>query len=333
MKIISKIYLLALVIALTQGCGGDREAKNYTDSSMSAPSLEDKSKLEESEEGLASELAGSNERKKDEAESSDTNKMNYIASSASRIGKMDSIKKFIRTADIKFKVKNVERSTYKIEDIINHFDGFVTNTNLNCRINYTESFRIKEDSVLERKHFVVENSITFRVPKFQLDTTLKQIVSQIDFLDHRIITAEDVSFAALKNQMHQKRFGRYQKRITKATDKSEKTNAVVNAENGLYEKEADADQSIINDVILNDKVEYSTVTMYIYQDEKVRNDVVFSQQHFDTYRPSFGSEFVKSLKFGWRLVEEIFLLIVKLWPIILIGIGLFYGIRRLVKKA
>jgi len=334
MKTISKIYLLGLVIALTQACGSsDREAKssnNESDMIASSAGGEKSKQLEATEEtpegAVANSVSGAVDKNTDE-------KMNFVNSSASRIGKIDSIKKFIRTADIKFKVKNVEKSTYKIEDIINHFDGFVVNTNLNCRINYTESHRIKEDSVLERKHFVVENSITFRVPKHKLDTTLKQIVSQIDFLDHRIITAEDVSFAALKNQMHQKRFGRYQKRITQATDKSNKTKAVVNAENGLYEKEEQADESELNDMVLNDKVEYATVTMYIYQDEKVRNDVFFSQQHFDTYRPSFGSEFVKSLKFGWRLIEEIFLLIVKLWPIILIGIGLFYGIRRLVKKA
>ncbi|MBK6522224.1 MAG: DUF4349 domain-containing protein [Sphingobacteriaceae bacterium] len=332
MKTISKIYLLGLVIALTQACGSSMEQKAAREADMIAsPTESEKSKDEYSEGGSGNTLTDSASNNSSYKKEED--KMNFVNSSVSRIGRIDSIKKFIRTADIKFKVKNVEKSTYKIEDIINHFDGFVINTNLNCRINYTESHRIKEDSVLERKHFVVENSITFRVPKYQLDTTLKQIVSQIDFLDHRIITAEDVSFAALKNKMHQKRFGRYQKRITQATDKSNKTNAVVNAENGLYEKEEQADDSELNDMVLNDKVEYATVTMYIYQDEKVRNDMVFSQPHFDSYRPSFGSEFVKSLKFGWRLIEEIFLLIVKLWPVILIGIGLFYGIRRLVKKA
>ncbi len=329
MKTISKIYLLGLVIALTQACSDGKSYKEDSskESIMSSPMNMEQSKDEEGYVGgnaLADSISGPSDKKNDE-------KMNFVNSSASRIGKIDSIKKFIRTADIKFKVKNVEKSTYKIEDIINHFDGFVINTNLNCRVNYTESFRVKEDSVLERKHFVVENSITFRVPKSLLDTTLKQIVSQIDFLDHRIITAEDVSFAALKNQMHQKRFGRYQKRITQATDKSNKTNAVVNAENGLYEKEGEADESELNDRILNDKVDYATVTMYIYQDEKVRNDVVFSQPHFDSYQPSFGSEFVSSIKFGWNIIQQLFLLMVKLWPLILIGVGLFYGIRRLVK--
>ncbi len=335
MKTISKIYLLGLVIALTQGCGADRKSEKEENSPAI---LEQKNKAlsEEYTSSEAESAAGNGFKatsdKKEDLKAADTNKMSFVHSSAARLGKIDSIKKFIRTADIKFKVKNVESSTYKIEDIINHFDGFVINTNLNCRINYTESHRVKEDSILERKHYVVENSITFRVPKAQLDTTLKQIVSQIDFLDHRIITAEDITFEEIKNKMHQKRFGRYQDRITKATDRSNKTNAVVNAEDGLYDKQGTADDSELNDMIRNDKVVYSTVTMYIYQDEKIRNEMVFSQPHIEEYKASFGSEFVSSLKFGWTLVEQLFLILVKLWPLILIGIAVWYGIKRLVLK-
>jgi hypothetical protein len=334
MKTISKIYLLGLVIALTQACNADRSsAKDEAVDMSNGPMNLEQSKNESENGGLAGNANfKTKEDYKDTGESADTAKMNYVPSFASKLGKIDSIKKFIRTADIKFKVKNVENSTYKIEDIIHHFDGFVINTNLNCRINYTESHRIKEDSLLERKHFVVENSITFRVPKTQLDTTLKQIVSQIDFLDHRIITAEDITFQEIKNKMHQKRFGKYQQRVTKAADKSNKTSAIVEAENGLYEKEATADDSALEDLVRNDKVEYATVTMYIYQDEKIRDEVVFSQPNFQSYKPSFASEFVSSLKFGWTIIEQLFLLLVKLWPLILIGFAVFFGIKRLVVK-
>jgi hypothetical protein len=280
-------------------------------------------------EGFAAGSAQADEKKILDTEIADTNKMNFIHSSAARLGKIDSVKKFIRTADIKFKVKNVEKSTYKIEDIITHFDGFVINTNLNCRINYTESNRKSEDSSLQRTHFVVENTLTFRVPKAKLDTTLKQIVSQIDFLDHRIITAEDVSFAAMKDKMHQKRFSRYQQRITKATDKSEKTNAVVNAENGLYDKEERADESTLDNMVLNDKVEYATVSMYIYQDEKIRDEMVFSPTYNDTYEPPFGSEFLESLRTGWIMVQRLFLLLVKIWPLLIIGTAITIGIKRM----
>ena len=226
MKTISKIYLLGLAIALTQGCGADRKADREENA---------KAMISNEAPPPSESLAGSAE--KEEFTDSVANQTPFIFSSASRIGRIDSIKKFIRTADIKFKVKNVEKSTYRIEDIVNHFDGFVTYTHLNARVNYTESFRIREDSLLQRMHFVVENSITFRVPKRLLDTTLKQIVSQIDFLDYRIIKAEDVSFAALKNKLSKSRYAKHETRVTNAIN-SNKTKDAVNSENSLLDRKS-----------------------------------------------------------------------------------------------
>ena len=47
-------------------------------------------------------------------------------SSSAAVAKEDSTHKFIRTADLKFKVKNVPQSTYYIENIVSKFDGFVS---------------------------------------------------------------------------------------------------------------------------------------------------------------------------------------------------------------
>jgi hypothetical protein len=322
MKKFSKICLLGLAIAFTQGCGSsaDRMA-----------SREEKAKnMENAESSPQSALAGS-DGKSEQDEQTDSIISPFVPSSVSRIGRIDSIKKFIRTADIKFKVKNVERSTYKIEDIVAHFEGFVTDTHLASRINYTESFRIKEDSLLQRVHYVVENNMTFRVPKALLDTTLKQIVSQIDFLDYRIIKAEDVSFVALKNKLSTKRYTKHEERLTQAINNN-KTKNVLNAENSLLSTQEQADENMVAELELKDKIEYSTVQLLIYQDEKVKTDKVFSEERTPSYKPSFGKEFNSSIKLGWEIVEFLFLLLVKLWPFILIGFGVYFGVKKLMKK-
>ena len=76
--------------------------------------------------------------KKEEASSADTTATEvgtgYVASSAAKEPENESQRKFIRTADLKFRVKNVEKSTYNIEDITRHFGGFVTYTNLETTI-------------------------------------------------------------------------------------------------------------------------------------------------------------------------------------------------------
>src|SRR5688572_8732959 len=57
----------------------------------------------------------------------------YISSSAAKVN-ADTSRKFVRTANMKFKVKDVRKSTFGIEDIISKRDGFVSYTNLNSSV-------------------------------------------------------------------------------------------------------------------------------------------------------------------------------------------------------
>lgn len=300
MKTISKIILLGLAVALMQACGNAAYEKQNSETSALAPLAD----------SVMTEL---------------------VPSSAAKGNGNDSNRQFIRTANLKFKVVNVERSTYAIEDIIAGSGGFVINTQLHARIDYTESFRIKEDSILQRTHYTVENTVIFRVPNSQLDTTLKQIASQIDFLDHRIIKAEDVSFQAMKNKLSEKRFQNHEKRLNKAIQK-QKDKDIVEAEDNLFYKQEQAEENAVDNLELYDKINYSTVELLIYQPERTREQRVFSELKQPEYKPSFGKEFIGSLKFGWQMVEFLFLLCVKLWPLLLIGVGVYYLIKHLLRK-
>ena len=136
--------------------------------------------------------------------------------------------------DIKFKVKNVPQSTYAIENTTAKFGGFVTYTNLQSDISEKTKTKISQDSTLETTKYNVENNITIRVPNTQLDTILKTISKQIDFLDFRVIKADDVSLQILANQLAQNRSTSQEKRVQKAVDtKGKKLTTIIDAEENL----------------------------------------------------------------------------------------------------
>ncbi|WP_431244537.1 DUF4349 domain-containing protein [Flavobacterium sp. P21] len=139
-------------------------------------------------------------------------------SSSATVEQKNSKQKFIRTADIKFKVKNVVKSTYAIENATQKFGGFVTYTNLQSNIHDQIKTKISQDSTLETTKYSVENNITIRVPNTKLDTVIKTIAKQIDFLDFRVIKADDVSIKMLANQLSQKRNSISEKRVANAID-------------------------------------------------------------------------------------------------------------------
>ena len=162
-----------------------------------------------------------------------------VLSSSAAVEKPDSKRQFIRTADVKFRVKNVPQSTYAIENATTKNGGFVIYTNLQSSISERETSKISPDSLIETTKYSVENNITIRVPNTQLDTVIKTIAKQIDFLDYRVIKADDVSLQLLSNELAQNRLKSSGNRVTNAIDsKGKKLNQIVTSEDTLESKKS-----------------------------------------------------------------------------------------------
>ncbi|MBS7255832.1 DUF4349 domain-containing protein [Flavobacterium branchiicola] len=268
----------------------------------------------------------------EEAELKATTDSTAVSSSAA-VERKDSKQKFIRTADIKFKVKNVVKSTYAIENATQKFGGFITYTNLQSNIHDQIKTKISQDSTLETTKYSVVNDITIRVPNTQLDTVIKTIARQIDFLDFRVIKAEDVSLKVLANQLSQKRSSVTEKRVAQAIDsKGKKINDIVEAENTLDNKKEENDNRTIENLSLQDQINFSTITLQLYQNETIKQEVMASEKDSAAYKPNLGIQAIDSLKSGWYILQAILVFLINLWPFILISIGGFLLYKKYSKK-
>ncbi len=256
-----------------------------------------------------------------------------VVSSSTAVEPKNSNRKFVRTADIKFKVKNVAKSTTVIEDTTIKFGGFVTSTDLQSNINREERTKVSPDSTLINTKFTVQNNMTIRVPNTQMDTVVKTIAKQIGFLNYRVIKADDVTLQMLSNKMSQKRSETTEKRIANGIDtKGKKLNQIIDAEENLAAKKEQKDNSKIANLSLQDQVNFSTLTLQIYQDETTKQEMIANEKSVNAYRANIGLQIWDSFKSGWFILEEIISFLVVLWPfgfIIFLG---FFGYKRLVKK-
>jgi hypothetical protein len=247
--------------------------------------------------------------------------------------KNQSQRKFIRTADIKFKVKDVAKSTYAIENTVNQFGGFVTNTSLQSNVSEKNETQVSPDSTLETTRFTVENNMTIRVPNRQLDTVVKTIAKQVEYLDYRVIKADDVALKMLGNQLAQKRSDNHEKRLENDIDsKGKKLNQIVDAENGLLAQKEQSDNAKIENLSLEDQVNYSTVTLALYQREMVTQTLVANEKSINAYRPHIGLQVWDSLKTGWFILEGIIAFVARLWSLILIAILGVFLFRKYMRK-
>jgi len=272
-----------------------------------------------------------NEEAMPEAAEMSSEEAKTVSSSAAVVDPK-SDRKFIRTADLRFKVKNVAQSTYSIENTVAKFGGFVTSTELRSNVVNVSQVKKSSDSIVETTRFIVENNMVIRVPNTLLDTTLKTIARQIDYLDYRIIKADDVSLKLLSNDLSQKRNQQNQARVEDAIkNRGKKLGETVDAEDRVYDSQTQADDAKVSNLSLKDQVNFSTLSLSLYQKEALKRETIADSES-EEFRTNIGVRLMDGLKTGWHILEEIIVFIVHLWAFILIGFVSWFIYKKFKSK-
>lgn len=301
MKNVKKIMSVGLTIAMMMGCS--RSAKEKAEINYEAP------------------VVGS--------ESEDSN---FISSSAA-VPNKDTTRKFIRTANLRFRVNEVISATNKIEDIISYFDGFVTYTNLTSNIERRTVTPVSKDSALESTYYTTINEMIIRVPNTKLDTSLKAMAKLMDFLDYRIIKADDVTMTLMENKLTEKNLADHQQRLTTAIEnRGKKLNETLNAEEGLLDKQAFATKTKIASTSIKDQISFSTINLSIYQHTAIKSALIENDNIIESYKPNFLNRIKESLITGWEVLQYIVVFLVKIWEIILLIFVVMLFYRTFYKK-
>lgn len=240
--------------------------------------------------------------------------MDLFSSSAARPGAIDSIKKFIRTAEMRFRVNNVATATLQIEDIASRNNGFVVKSDLNAQTEYQRIEPVSRDSAVETTAYSMHNQITIRVPYRQLDTTLRSIGRLCAFLNYRRINAEDVGLQLLEQELGRIRQDLYRTELGQAPD-STRSKGMDKTERMLRSRGA-TDQARIEILKLEDAILFSTIRIDIYQLPQVQQTMIANTDLPEVKIPFFrslGSAFAT----GADILEFLVLGLVRLW-----GVGL-----------
>lgn len=256
-----------------------------------------------------------------------------LQSPVQRNGPLPGKRKFIRTADMKFMVKDVSQATSVIEQTIRQFDGFVVHTNLQSTIDNKNLIPVSADSSLETTSYTVNNGMILRVPNNQLDTTLKAIASLIDYLDYRTIKAEDVALQILTNKMTRERIQKSEGRILNGSlTNQQKVRPQIDAEDFVLNHEQEADEAMLNNLSLEDRVNYSTINLSIYQRQVLRRVLIANDKNIEAFKPGLGSRIMAGFASGWVILENILVFFAEKWSIIVLLLFIVFIYRFLMRK-
>ncbi len=286
-----------------------------------SPSSEEKAKQEAYAKSNADSVSSTTEQTSSQKEPVSPNSL-----------KKNSLRAFVRKADLYFKVKDVKTATFDIEHIVNEHQGYVTTSDLQSTVNSKNDIRISNDSMREIKNYTVHSNITIRVPNDELNITLREISVLIDYLDHRIVKAEDVTKQLSAADLWQQRFENHQKRLEKAiNEKGKKLNTTIEAEDNLYAKQATADDVKLNAQEIKHDIAYSTIIISIYQKETTKSETYAYAAPIEPYQPNFGTQLLSALTDGGVVLGAILLFFIRLWPIALLILGAL-GVFKFIYK-
>ncbi|MEZ0541432.1 DUF4349 domain-containing protein [Fibrella arboris] len=235
---------------------------------------------------------------------------------------------FIRTAAVKFRVNNVVTATNQIETITARQGGFITLTRLDSQKDDTETVAISADSLLETTRFTVSNSLTLRVPNAHLDTTLRALVGLSEYLDFREIKSDDVALQRLAAAQTQQRTAAYTQRLRAAVNRGNQRLGDLNdTEENRLNHQQQTDEATINDLALVDQLQFSTITLNIYQRQSIQQRVLPNVDEVRLYEPGFLTKAAAALVAGGHILATFVLLLLEGWGIMLFCVAVYFSAR------
>ncbi|HLP12577.1 MAG TPA: DUF4349 domain-containing protein [Flavobacteriales bacterium] len=219
------------------------------------------------------------------------------------------VPKLIRTADLRFQVNDLEKSSEIIDRLVKENGAYVSTANMSST--NSES----------------NNTISIRVPNGQFDMLLKSICKESVYMERKNVSTQDVTEEYIDIEARLKTKKEVEARYIEILKAKAKTvDEVLRAEEQIrvIREEIEAREGRLN--YLKNQVSYSTIIVQVYQQIEYRENPVEVTDSFSNKASSgFGQ--------GWDVVKNILLGIITIWPVWIIGAIIYFVIRRQLKNA
>ena len=235
--------------------------------------------------------------------------------------------KLLKTADMRFKVKNVAQTSENISALVTKDSGMVMHHNVASTVEQTHDVKLNNDSVMRISSVNTNADMTVKLPVEKVDAFLNAVAQMGLYVTERKMDIEDRSLDYLQYSLKLKnRLDLVAREKTgKVTIKN--PTAVLNLKDDLVDEQ-------INSKMIDDAVKYSTISLSFYQNNAIYKEVVADDDP-SAYDLPFFSRAINALDNGWHLFGSIIIGLMNLWVLIVAGIVVWVVItkRKMIGKA
>lgn len=242
----------------------------------------------------------------------------FAACSSNHSSSADSVEKeaidspkIIKTADMRFKVKDVQKAAEQISKLTIEAGGMVIHHDMQTKITDKRDIVMPNDSV---KKLIVYNTtadLVLKVPSEYAELFMDSLNRLSIFVDQRKLEIEDRTLDYLSQKLKVQN----RESSVKLRSKVKLTQHV--ADSILMLKDDVVDRKISN-LRTNDATRFSTLTLTLYQNNAVSKEVVASDDLSD-YNSALSTRLGMALANGWNFFAQMVIGLLNLWAFIIAG--------------
>jgi hypothetical protein len=219
--------------------------------------------------------------------------------------------KLVKTAEMRVKVKDVQKSSEAITQLTRNYKGIVTHHQMEATPVNDRDIRLSSDSVKRVSAFSTTAAITVKIPSDSLEQFMNRVGRMGIYVNMRRMDIEDKTLDYLSAKLKSDNRADIEKKQNKWKP------GLKEAEAMLRLKDDKVDQDISNRRI-NEAVSYSVVDMELYQSNTITQEVI-ANDDTSIYQISFMSRLLMSLANGWQIFASFIIGLANLWVFILAG--------------
>jgi hypothetical protein len=227
--------------------------------------------------------------------------------------------KIVKTAQIGFKVKNVQESSEKVVALTNQYKGSITHRQTTSSVNRSNDVRVSDDSVMKVSAINTNCEITAKIPSEKLDEYMDKVSHMGIYVSLRRMDMEDKTLDYLSSQLKVNGRKEFLNQHTKGKV------VIKNPADVLMLKDDLIDQQISNRKI-DDAVKYSVVSLNFYQSNTILKEIVANDDP-SAYNISFFKRLGLAFSNGWYIFKEVILMLINVWVFVAAGIIIWLVLR------
>jgi len=229
--------------------------------------------------------------------------------------------KLIKTANMNFKVKNVQRACEDVTTLVTGYGGLVMHHNLQSTVTKKYDTAISNDSIMHVSAYNTVAEMTVRIPSAKMEEFMNMVGRMAVYIDTRNMDIEDKTLDYLSGSLKAKN----QKEMLAHTDPAANNSPDVQTiKNELIEKKVNARR-------IDSEIKYSTISLNFYQTNTIVKEVTVNDDP-STFRVCFTKQLGNSIATGWSGLSDVVVFLANGWSLFALIAAVWFGWRYFNKK-